>query len=170
MTRINIFFVAFSMLYPVVSQATQLKAAEKMDTAIFQDSIVTSAADYVDIIKKIAWEIELLKDQYPQLRDFESSVYVDANNLSISYGYKTHRAVHQSGWTSGVPNPDDDGIWLYIDFHSPKSTKQIHTQPKMPALCIGEMQVSFLILEGDATPSIAPLVRDILKNNGIIKC
>ena len=130
------------------------------------DSII----DYTNAIKKIAEEIEALKNQYPQLINFKSAINVDPENLSISYEYRTHKSKHRAGWVAGVPNPDDNGIWFYIDFHSPDSQAQIHTQPVMADLCIGEKKVALLILEGQKTLSISELLYKILNNHGVGKC
>ena len=129
-----------------------------------------SINDHANIIKNIAEEIEALKNQYPQLISFKSAINVDPENLSISYEYKTHKSKHRAGWTAGVPNPDDNGIWFYIDFHSPDSQAQIHTQPVMPDLCIGEKKVAFLILEGKKTESLSELLYKILNHHGVVKC
>jgi len=129
-----------------------------------------SINDYSNAIKNIAEDIEALKNQYPQLINFNSAINVDTVNLSISYEYKTHISNQLAGWLAAVPNPDDNGIWFYIDFHSPDSQAQIHTQPLMPDLCIGDKKVAFLILEGQKTQSIREHLNKILNNCGVGKC
>ena len=129
-----------------------------------------SINDYQEAIKKIAAEIELLKNQYPQLRDFHTDIHADLKGLIISYAYKTHKSKHRAGWVSGVPNPDKQGIWFYIDLHSPDSKSQIHTQPMMPDWCIGEKRVSFLILEGQKTKPISEKIYQILQKHGVVNC
>src|SRR3989344_3221744 len=85
--------------------------------------------NYSEVIKQIGIEISALGKEFPQLKDFSPDKHVQLKDLKICYDYKTHKATHAGGWTAGVPNPDDDGIWFYIDFHDPQSTAQIHTQP-----------------------------------------
>jgi hypothetical protein len=119
----------------------------------------------------IAGEIEDLKEKYPQLKEFAREKNVNVNALAISYSYHTHRAKHAGGWTAGVPNPDEDGIWLYIDFHDPASLSQIHTQPaSLSPQCLGNMRVSFLILEGPRTTPVSGAIWQALKKYGVAEC
>ncbi len=133
---------------------------------IIKDSLI----NYQDIINKMAVEIESLKTQYPQLIDFNFSEDVSLKNLSISYSYKTHKSHVRAGWRSGVPEPDEDGIWFYINFHSPDSDAQIDTQPVMPCMKIGEKIITFLILEGEKTSSLNGKINKILKKYGVVDC
>ncbi len=87
--------------------------------------------------------------------------------MSISYGYKTHRSQRAGGWAAIVPNPDEDGVWFYIDFHEPNSTAQIHTQPVVPPLFFWDKKVMFLILEGKRTKELAGVLREILLRHGV---
>lgn len=119
----------------------------------------------------IARDIEDLRGTYPQLRDFSSQENMNAKSLAISYAYRTHKATHPGGWTAGVPNPDDDGIWFYLDFHDPSSTSQIHTQPMTGIRqCLGRKRVGFLLLEGPKTTSVNGAVWRILKKYGVAEC
>lgn len=127
----------------------------------------SSEFDYSNAIQKIGEEIFKLKNEFPQLNDFIPNEHVDIENLKISYGYKTHSPTHSGGWTAGVPNPDPEGIWFYIDFHDQNSTRQIHTQPVAIPAHIGNKSISFLILEGTKTKSVRASIWNILKNNGV---
>ncbi|EMJ95823.1 hypothetical protein [Leptospira alstonii] len=80
--------------------------------------------DYPDIIINIRKDINQLKSRYPQLADFTIS-NIDLKSLKISYEYKCHRPNHNGGWTGGVPNPDRNGMWLYISFWDEKSIYDI---------------------------------------------
>src|SRR5689334_21912428 len=106
-----------------------------------------SAFDYRRSIEEIAHDIERLKGRYSQLKDFSVAEHLKADKHQISYGYHTHKPTGRGGWTSSVPNPDEDGIWFYIDFHDPASTLQIHTQPVAVPYCVGAMRLTFLSLE-----------------------
>jgi hypothetical protein len=117
----------------------------------------------VELLQVIARDIEVLKWQFPQLEDFEAKKHLDPARLVIEYERHTHAATHQGGWTSGVPNPDADGIWLYIDLHDPASTAQIHTQPDVPMLDVRGRKLMMLILEGDATTRVAGELRALLE-------
>ncbi|APV50414.1 hypothetical protein BWI17_12340 [Betaproteobacteria bacterium GR16-43] len=122
-------------------------------------------------LEAIARDIEGLKGSYPQLADFSVARNLRIDRLSIDYAYRTHKPEPRGGWTSGVPNPDDDGIWFDIDFHDPKSTAEKHTQPaKVVRHCIGELELSFLHLEGTKTKSIMGDVWKILRKHGVTEC
>ena len=118
-------------------------------------------------ITAVARDIESLKPRYPQLQNFSLEKHVDPKNLWIDYAFHTRQAQHKGGWTSGVPNPEPDGIWFYIDLHDSNSTAQIHTQPIIPDYGrIDGKIVWFLILEGAATKSIAQDIALIFKRHG----
>jgi hypothetical protein len=122
--------------------------------------------DYGKTLQSVAQDIADLKRDFPQLQDFSPAV----NGASINYGYHTHKAEHRGGWTAQVPNPDDDGVWFYIDVHAPDSTAQIHTQPITLPLCLGEKRVSFLILEGKNTKPVGGAIFSVLASHGVQKC
>src|SRR6266704_5729830 len=126
--------------------------------AVFMSTRSTTAAEArpSDVIQAIGGDIAKLKDKFPQLGQFSVARHVYSGRLTIDYSYHTHRAQHHGGWTAGVPNPDDDGVWFFIDFHAPDSTAQIHTQPLQvaPGFCFGGKVLTFLILEGKGTKSV----------------
>src|SRR5262245_24419244 len=64
------------------------------------------AQDRVGILKAVAMDIENLKADFPQLRDFSAATHLHAEPPSISYGFRTHAPERAAGWTAGVPNPD----------------------------------------------------------------
>ena len=66
-----------------------------------------------------------------------------------------------------MPNPDEDGVWFYIDLHDPGSLAQIHTQPVGPPLWYRDKKVTFLILEGTRTPRLAPTLTGVLRAHGV---
>lgn len=110
---------------------------------------------YQGFIKAVSDKIIKLKESYPQLKEFSMDMHVDPENLRIEYSYHTHQSEHRAGWTSGVPNPDPDGIWFYIDLHEKNSTAQIHTQPVTGiSFEFSGKDICFLILEGSETKSI----------------
>ena len=123
--------------------------------------------DYAHTLQEIAQDIAGLKAQYPQLVDFDATL---AGTDKITYTYHTHAADHRGGWTSGVPNPNSDGVWFYIDVHDADSTALIHTQPVIPAQCLGDKRVSFLILEGAATKPVSDAIETILREHGVGRC
>lgn len=125
--------------------------------------------DYARVMRDIARDIAALKPEYPQLAGFDAAK-VDGGEPKISYGFHTHAAPRSGGWTSGVPNPDADGVWFYIDFHDPDSTAQIHTQPVIAAQCLGTKRVSLLILEGAATRPLEAQIQRILQAHGAGRC
>lgn len=127
--------------------------------------------DYAETIKAIAADIAVLRGQFPQLKDFSASQNVLFDRLAIDYAYHTHRYDGRGGgWVAHAPNPDDDGIWLYIDLHDPDSRAQIHTQPVVPTRCFGEKRAMFLILEGKDTKPLAGRLGTILNAHGLKPC
>jgi len=129
-----------------------------------------SAFDYKRAIEEIADDIERLKGSYPQLKDFSVAENLKADKHQISYGYHTHKPMGRGGWASSVPNPDEDGMWFYIDLHDRASTLQIHTQPVAVPYCVGAMRLSFLSLEGTKTKSVEGAIWNILKKHGATRC
>ena len=123
--------------------------------------------DYAHALQDIARAIAGLKSEYPQLADFDAA---SAGAEKITYGYHTHAADRHGGWTAGVPNPDSDGVWFYIDVHAADSTALIHTQPVIAAQCLGDKRVSFLILEGAATRPVGAAIQEILRQHGVGRC
>jgi len=115
-------------------------------------------------VEGVAADIEGLAATYPQLAEFRASRHLDRTRLVIEYQRHTHAATHHGGWTSGVPNPDPDGIWLYVDLHESASTAQIHTQPVVPMRDVLGRKLMMLVLEGDATRPAAGALHSILEH------
>jgi hypothetical protein len=156
-----------------MSEATPLGLGALALLVVLSGAPARSASeyDYAATIKAIASDIAGLKTDFPQLRDFSATQNVLFDKLAIDYAYHTHR--HRGsvgGWQAEAPNPDDDGVWLYIDFHDVDSTAQIHTQPVMPALCFGDKRAAFLLLEGDQMKPLSQRVRAILDAHGVKPC
>lgn len=131
---------------------------------------VAHAQDRLSVLKAVAADIEKLKTDFPQLRDFSTAKHLRAEPPSIGYAFRTHAPEPRGGWTSGVPNPDADGVWFHIDLHDPDSNLQIHTQPVTPSLCLGESRISFLMLEGKDTRSLYGPIWSALSKQGAREC
>ncbi len=141
--------------------------------ALLSSTAARAASDYDDAasIKAIASDIAGLRTEFPQLHDFSATQNVLFDKLAIDYAYHTHRHTGpKGGWVAHAPNPDDDGVWLYIDFHDPDSAAQIHTQPATPATCFGEKRATFLILEGKQTKPLGERIKAILDAHGVKPC
>lgn len=136
-------------------------------TALATGSAVADAPDYARVMSQVARDIAVLKPGFPQLAEFKLAAQ---DGTKITYAFRTHPAARSGGWTSGVPNPDNDGVWFYIDIHDADSNAQIHTQPLTADQCIGDKRVSFLILEGDGTRPLSGEIEKILRNHGIGRC
>jgi hypothetical protein len=139
--------------------------------ALSTSARAASEYDYAATIKAIASDIAGLRTDFPQLREFSATQNVLFDRLAVDYAYRTHR--HRGsggGWQAQAPNPDDNGVWLYIDFHDAGSRAQIHTQPMTPALCLGDKRVTFLLLEGDRTKPLGEPVGAILHAHGVKPC
>ena len=119
------------------------------------------------LLSRIAEGIEGLRGEFPQLAEFKISDHCDADRLVISYAYRTRHSKFRGGWSSGVPNPDADGLWFYIDVHDPSSTAQIHTQPVVPRYRYEDKEVMLLMLEGAETKPLAGAVVQILLDHGV---
>lgn len=128
------------------------------------------AQDRLGILTAVALDIEKLKTDFPQLRDFSAATHLRAEPPAISYAFRTHAPARTGGWTSAVPNPDADGVWFHIDLHDPGSSLEIHTQPVTASLCLGESRVSFLMLEGRDTRSLYGPIWGALKKQGAREC
>ena len=134
---------------------------------VSKEASLANAQEYHEFIKKVSEEILKLKETYPQLREFTVDKHTDVQRLRIDYSYHTHKPEHIGGWTSGVPNPDPDGVWFYIDLHNEDSNAQIHTQPiSGSSLQFGNKKICFLILEGETTKSLSKEISSILKRSG----
>jgi hypothetical protein len=128
---------------------------------------VAKSLDYPGVLLAVARDIEKLKLDFPQLQDFSAAGHAQAEALQISYAFHTHRPQGRAGWTSGVPNPDDDAIWFYLDFHDKNSMAQIHTQPVVPMGKLGQKRVMLLILEGAETKAVAAQIWGILRRHQV---
>ncbi len=134
-------------------------------------SAAATESDYATTLRRIAQDVEALKRDYAQLESFSVQENLDVDTLTVSYAYRTHKSARSGGWTAGVPNPNDDGIWFRVDFHNPDSVAQIHNQPAAPfPRCIGRKRVTFLILEGVDTKSVAAAIAKILERHGVAEC
>jgi hypothetical protein len=128
------------------------------------------AQDRFSILKAVAMDIEKLKTDFPQLREFSAAEHLRADPPSIGYAFRTRAPERTGGWTSGVPNPDADGIWFHIDLHDPGSELQLHTQPVTASLCLGKDRVSFLMREGRDTRSVYGPIWSALSKQGAREC
>jgi hypothetical protein len=126
--------------------------------------------DPASVLRAVATDIEALGARHAQLAAFRAADHLDLAQARIDYAWHTHAAARTGGWTSGVPAPDADGIWLYIDVHDPASTLQIHTQPVVERLCLAGARVSLLVLEGDQVDPAAGELRRILERHGVRRC
>jgi hypothetical protein len=133
---------------------------------IFIGITMANEINYKTIISNIANDIMKLKKDYPQLADFNIKDNLHKNLLEITYDYHTHKSKFRGGWSSCVPNPDDDGIWFYIDIHDRDSMAQIHTQPVVPEFQIGNKVLFMLILEGKNTKPVSAELNKILRHYG----
>lgn len=123
--------------------------------------------NYSQIITEIGRDLAALVQDHPLFQDFSCTKHVHPRALRIDYAFRTHDDPKKKGWLKGVPNPDPDGIWLYIDFHDPDSQAQLHTQPVVPRASIGAKEVLFLLFQGQGTDSLELRIRNILEAHGI---
>src|SRR5439155_16106696 len=114
---------------PTMKKNKTFRSSITVSVVLLWCSAFASGSDYSGVLKSVARDIAALKSSYPQLRDFSATKNVNLDDFMISYQYHTHKFKGGGGWTAGVPNPDDDGVWFHIDFHDANSTAQIHTQP-----------------------------------------
>lgn len=126
--------------------------------------------EYAATCDSIAREIAGLASRYVQLASFPGRA--DAT-CHFHYAYHTHAPQRRGGWTSGVPNPDEDGIWFHIRIWDPadpsEATAQINTQPGIPSWWIGKRRVTYLILEGAKTDPVMGEIKRILERHGMVE-
>lgn len=129
---------------------------------------VAAPIDYAAVCRAIATDIDALGEDYPQLRSFDPRA---ESGCKILHDYRTHPPERRGGWAATVPNPDPDGVWMYVGLWDPtdesEATAQIHTQPATPTWWIGERRVTFLILEGAETRPCAGAVLRVLERHGM---
>ena len=132
-----------------------------------------AGTDYAALCRAIAADIEALRDEFPQLADFDADKAIVKESCTIGYTYKCHPATHVGGWTAAAPNPDPDGLWFHLgiwDEQDPEEAgAQVNTQPAIPPWRIGARRVTFLILEGDETRSVAAEIFEILTRHGLVE-
>ena len=105
------------------------------------------------------------------LSKFDTEQNVDLNALSIEYAHNTERSKINAGWRAGVPAPQENGVWFYVDLHDVDSTKQLHTQPLSAGpYCYAEKLVAVLILQGAKTKPFSKPLMEILHRNGVRPC
>ena len=63
------------------------------------------AQDRFSILKAVAIDIEKLKTDFPQLREFSAIKHLSAEPPSIGYAFRTHAPERTGGWTSGFLIP-----------------------------------------------------------------
>jgi hypothetical protein len=146
------------------------RAMASLTLAFFAGVAPAHAQDRFSILKAVAMDIERLKTDFPQLRDFSAAQHLRAVPPSIGYAFRTHASEKTGGWSSGVPSPDADGIWFHIDLHDPDSELQLHTQPLTASLCLGKSRVSFLMREGRDTRSVYGPIWSALSKQGAREC
>lgn len=137
-------------------------------------------ASQVKTIAAIGQDIANLKVKFPQLSEFSVAENVLSERLIITYEYHMHSdevlggSSRSNPWTGSRRRvPETDAVSLYIDFHNPGSTDQIHTQPTWPGRlpdCFEDKQVSFLMFEGDKTSPVSGEIGEILKRHGVKPC
>lgn len=118
----------------------------------------------------IAADIEMLRARFPSLVEYRSGAAM-RRDCVIEYGWHTHRPTGRGGgWTAEVPNPDHDGVWLYVglyDPNGPDANDQINTQPMLPDWRIGARKVTFLLREGADTHGLGEAVLEVLRHHGM---
>jgi len=149
---------------------TLARALASLTLAFCASVAPAHAQDSHSLLKAVAVDIEKLKTDFPQLREFSAVKHLSAEPPSIGYAFRTHEPKRTGGWTSGVPNPDADGIWFHIDLHDPGSELELHSQPVTASLCLGESRVSFLLLEGRDTRSLYGPIWSALSKQGAREC
>jgi hypothetical protein len=150
------------------TQSLELDVSQLFGYAI--GAAATGAPADADVLRAVARDLEALGSEFPQLREFSSTAQFDTRSMRIGYSFRTHAPPKTGGWTSGVPEPDDDGVWFSIDIHDPASTLQLHTQPMTTALCLGDKRVSFLLREGRKTKSLYGPIWKVLAHHGVREC
>ncbi|MCA9662303.1 MAG: hypothetical protein KC486_28445 [Myxococcales bacterium] len=136
-----------------------------------EEATADAPVDAAATCRAIAADLEELGRDYPQLRRFRADKQLREGGCPIDYEHNCHPPERTGGWTAGVPNPDPDGIWFYIDLWDPNdpaaASSQINTQPVTPPWMIGERRVTFLVLEGDAVTPASAAILEVLERHGM---
>lgn len=133
-----------------------------------QDSL--TRLECLELCRSIAKNIEQLKLSNTSLAGFRAATAVHTN-CTIGYEFNTRASDVRVGWRAGFPDPDSNGMVLYIGLwdETSKETAQIHTQVAAPARYIGTWRVTFILLEGKGVTSIYSEIIKILKAHGMVE-
>jgi hypothetical protein len=139
-------------------------------TACHVATVASGPIDYPARCRAIAEDIEAIAPQHPQLVAFAAHTAL-TRSCTIDYAYHTHKPAPRGGWSSQVPAPDPDGIWLFVDVWDPndprETMREIHTQPMMGwTWHLGAREVTFLIREGERTTQLVDRIEAILAARG----
>jgi len=122
------------------------------------------------ICAQISKDIEALKPDFPQLKDFKASQA--SNNSEINYSYHLDKPDSSiPGWRGGVPQPAPDGIWIRIVFwdenDSVAAMSQLNSQIGDPPRRIGPYRVTFVVMDGSDNKPLYGPIYEILQKHGL---
>jgi hypothetical protein len=155
--------IAFALLALTACKTADEAADPEQQTT----SQSTSHETPEEAITAIARGLERLGETYPQLQEFDAKTHSDTERLEISYTYRIGPPPQAAGWRGAAPDPEPQGMFLYIGFHAPDSTRQIHTQPVTLPRHYKDLAVTVLLLEGDDTDPAAEAITQVLTANGV---
>jgi hypothetical protein len=142
--------------HPMRNDAATEGGSHVVEARTETESDRIAKATFADILRDVA----ALKSRCPELAEFDPLRHASNERMVLSYDYHTHRPEHLGGWRGGVPEPNDDGVWLYIDLHDPSSRAQLHTQPiGLPTYKVADRLLLFIMLEGRTVARCAPAVQ-----------
>jgi hypothetical protein len=124
-------------------------------------------------LQRVVDDIVALKPRYPKLAEFDVARNVFPGSLIISYSFHVHAPERIGGWAGHVPNPDPDGIWLYIHLYDRRSRSMLDSQAVGPHYRVpfwgtvfdgaaAEMELFAIPFEGSSGSNVSGAIREIL--------
>jgi len=119
------------------------------------------------VCAQISKDIEALKPDFPQLKDFQDSTA--RRDCTIDYTYHVGKLTGGAGWRGATPKPDPDGVWLHLELWDENSpnVSQLNLQRVEPPMYIGSHRVTLVVLDGENTKSLYESIQKILLRNGL---
>jgi len=136
-------------------------------------SVVKDAASPSTLCANLANDLAALGGTYPQLAAFRAETAMASPDCRIGYVFHCHPPKPRGGFLGAVPEPDPDGIWLYLGIWSEsdpsEANAQIHTQPILPRWYLGGRRVTLHVFEGAKVTPARDAILGVLRRRGLVE-